>query len=700
MMHPMRPLLSILLIFGSTIMVNLDTALANPSERLRPPAYPIVAHNPYYSLWSSTDDLTESEVHHWTEVPMPLRSMLRVDGQAYRLMGAVPAQIPAATQLGVEVTATRTIYSFEVDHLLVTLTFLTPCLPADMILVSRPITYVTWEIESMNGQERAIELYFEASAHIAADSRRQMVEWDYPAAEGLEVVKVGTVDQPILGKAGDDVRIDWGYLHLAVDSSSGGRVWSGSSQQALPEFAETGALPPMDPSYTQDRLRDGQTALAARFAGTVSTGKPFNRWVMLGYDERYAVELFNERLLPYWRTEAKDFLELLQSAGNEFEAIRRRCIDFDHTFYAEAKMVGGWRYAKLCALVFRQCMAAHIVVVDQKGRPLCFSKENASNGSMGTVDVFYPASPFFLHQNPELMKAQTTPIFEYAAMERWPWPYAPHDIGKYPLANGQTYGGGEVSEDRQMPIEESGNMVLMAAAISAVEGNTDYADTYWDLITQWADYLVEKGYDPENQLCTDDFAGHLASNANLSLKAIMAVGAYGKMCAMRGEAKRAAVYSKEAQSMMAQWLEAADNGTHYRLAFDQEDTWSLKYNLVWDPLLNLGLGTEAILKKELAFYKTVTQPYGLPLDNRMPYAKLDWILWMAGILEDPVEFDALFLPVYRFVDETPNRMPLTDWYWTPTGQGHIFKARSVVGGVLMRMLYFKMKRQGSVQVFR
>ena len=66
-------------------------------------------------------------------------------------------------------------------------------------------------------------------------------------------------------------------------------------------------------------------------------------------------------------------------------------------------------------------------------------------------------------------------------------------------------------------------MITLAAMICKLENSTAYVDKYWDIIKLWADYLVENGQDPENQLCTDDFAGHFAHNANLSIKAIMGI---------------------------------------------------------------------------------------------------------------------------------------------------------------------------------
>ena len=352
----------------------------------------------------------------------------------------------------------------------------------------------------------------------------------------------------------------------------------------------------------------------------------------------------------------------------------------------DLRKAGGEEYARLAALAFRQTIAAHKLTADFDRSPRFFSKENFSNGSIDTVDVTYPSAPFFLLFNPRLLKAQLTPIFEYAGSGRWPWPYAPHDLGTYPLANGQTYGGGEKSQENQMPVEESGNMLIMTAALAKIDGNADYASQYWPLLTKWAEYLRDKGMDPENQLSTDDFAGHLAHNTNLSLKAILALGSYARLSDMLGQKRDAATYRELAQGMAKRWVEMADDGDHYRLSFDRPGTWSQKYNLVWDRLLGLNLFPSEVARREIAYYQTKQNRFGLPLDNRETYTKLDWILWTATLAESPEDFRTFIGPVYRFVNETPNRVPLTDWFWTLDGKQRGFQARSVVGGIYIKML--------------
>jgi hypothetical protein len=348
--------------------------------------------------------------------------------------------------------------------------------------------------------------------------------------------------------------------------------------------------------------------------------------------------------------------------------------------------LGGPGYASFCALAYRQAIGAHKLTAGPNGQPMLFGKECFSNGCIGTVDVAYPAAPIFMAFSNEMLKALVRPILDYVATERWRFPFAPHDLGTYPKANGQRYGGGEKTEENQMPVEESGNMLIMAAVIARLDGNATFIEPYWPVLERWADYLKHKGLDPENQLCTDDFAGHLAHNVNLSAKAIVALACFAEMAEVAGKKDQAAEYRRTAEDFARQWVAMADDGDHFRLTFDRPGTWSQKYNIVWDPLLDLKLFPADVARKELAFYKTKLNPFGLPLDNRSLYTKADWEVWTATMAESREDFDWLMEPVYRFANYTPDRVPMTDWYWTNNARKQGFQARPVIGGVFIRML--------------
>jgi Domain of unknown function (DUF4965)/Domain of unknown function (DUF1793)/Domain of unknown function (DUF5127)/Domain of unknown function (DUF4964) len=654
----------------------------------RPPAVPLITHDPYFSVWSMSDKLTESVPSHWTGKPNSLSASVRVDGKLYRVMGREPRQLtPALDQTRLDVLPTRTIYEFSGAGVKVGLTFFTPALPDDLDVLSRPLTYLEWSIASVDGREHESAVYFDAGPDMVVNVSDQAVEAARYQVDGQTVLVMGSKEQAILGKRGDDLRIDWGYLYLAADKPEGLSTAIRSRQRVRGEFERTGAFPVSDdlPDGGPPR-RGGASVLALSLNFGKVGAASISRYMMIAYDDLYSIELFNRKQRPWWRRNDADAAALLSAARHDHDSLLARSKAFDEELMADMTRVGGEKYARLAALAYRQTLAAHKLTADFDGSPMFFPKENFSNGCISTVDVIYPGSPFPLLFNPKLVRAELDPVMQYASTGRWKWPFAPHDLGTYPLANGQVYGGGETSEVNQMPVEESGNMLIMIAALAKEEGSAAYAEKYWPLLKRWADYLKEKGLDPENQLSTDDFAGHLAHNANLSIKAILALGSYSLLAEMTGRKQEAAEYRKTAEQFAAKWQTLAANGDHYRLAFDKEGTWSQKYNLVWDQILALHLFPAEIVQKEIAFYEKTQNQYGIPLDNRKDYTKLDWLVWSATLAPDKTDFEKLISPAYLWLNETPTRVPLTDWYDTKTGKQQGFQARSVVGGIFVKML--------------
>ena len=658
----------------------------------RPPSVPLVTHDPYFSVWSNTNKLYSSETRHWTGREQRLSSLVRVDGQTFRLMGSQPEESASLPQTGVVVLPTRTIYSFANEKVQVQMVFLTPSIPSDLDVLSRPVTYITYLVRSLDGKNHDIQFYSDAGADLTVnDASAQQVTWDRASSGALTALRMGSVDQPVLAKRGDDLRIDWGHLYLAAVNGRGLQSVLAPREAAQAAWGRTGSLPTSD-DRAQPRTPNDRAPVAALSWSVGQVGaQPVSRTAMIAYDDEYSLNWMGRRLRPYWRRNGLDALGLLQVAARDYEQLNQRNAAFDTELMADLREVGGEKYARLTALAHRQALAANKIVADANGAPLMFSKENFSNGSIGTVDLMYPAAPQQLLLSPTLLKATMEPIMLYSSGPRWVFPFAPHDVGVYPQATGMLYGGGENvpangDVSSKMPVEESGNMLILMGALSKVEGNTSYANRYWPTLSKWANYLISKGYDLDNQLSTDDFSGHLAHNVNLSGKSIEALGAYAQMAQMRGDTAEATRVRGIAEGMSRQWIAAARDGDHFKIAFDKPGTWSQKYNLVWDKILGLNLFPDSVATSEMAFYKTKLNRYGLPLDSRESYTKLDWTLWSAALTGQKADVVALADPVYDFLNDSPSRVPMTDWYRTLNGQQVGFQARSVVGGVFIPML--------------
>jgi hypothetical protein len=651
------------------------------NQPFRPPAVPLVTFDPYLSIWSEADHLTDDVTRHWTGHPHPLVGLIRIDGKTYRLMGNDPANAPALPQASVTVLPTRSIYEFAGAGVHVTLTFMRPALPDDLAAFSLPLSYITYQVRSTDGHPHKIQLYDSTSSLIAVNDPGQQVVCQREEAYGLMALKAGTPEQNYFDVAGDDARLDWGYVYAAAPSRQAQATSAmGADADLIASFENTGSLPMIKRSAGPQAATEAGPVLAFAFdLGNVGA-QMVERHVIVAYDEVYAISYFGQPLRPYWRSKYSSTERMLAVAERDYPKLTDHCIRFDLSLMEDLTRAGGPQYAQIAALSYRQSLAACGLAADSHGQPLFFTKENTSNGDISTMDVIFPMSPELLLLSPSLMKAMLVPDLAYAASPHWKFPNAPHDLGTYPVVTGRDDGG------EGMPVEESGNMILMLDAVAKEENSAEFASQWWPQITQWAHYLEKYGNDPGDQLCTDDFMGHLAHNANLSVKAILALAAYGDLCRRRGDTKTAARYQSLARTYARHWMAVDSDGDHYRLAFDKPGTWSQLYNLVWDRILGLNVFPPSVAKTEVAYYLKKMQPYGVPLDSRTKLTKTDWSLWSATLADNPSDFKTIVSHIYGYLNTTSSRVPLVDSYVTDDPHSSGMHARPVVGGIFVKML--------------
>ena len=637
----------------------------NQTVKFRPTAIPLVTTDPYFSIWSFTDRLADDHTRHWTGVLQSMFGFITIDGEKYRFMGKTAVtdryfpEGKALEQTDVTVNPTSTVYTFSHPACELRVTFLTPLLLDRPEVFSRPVSYIFYDITPRE-EGHTFSVYFDAASYLCGDGY-YVKQMDCFQEEGH--VWMGNHEQKPLNRSGDDARIDWGYLHLVHPNATLGVLNNRISNFTVrPWKADADLIQPVS-FYTVPLLR--------------ATSEKLSDVFVLAYDDIKSIQYFHRDIDAYYKTVYGDFDTMLKAAVKEAYELRDECAKFDVDLIFKMEKVTP-EYAKLGALAYRQTVAAHkLCQID--GKMMFFSKENFSNGCMATLDVTYPSIPLYLIYNPELVRGMMRPIFDYAKSEAWQYPFAPHDCGQYPLCNGQVYGNNELKY--QMPVEECGNAILTVAAATRADGDRTLAEENKDILQAWADYLVEYGYNPENQLCTDDFAGHLAQNCNLSIKSIVALGAFGQLF---GEEK----YTAIAKDMAARWKVEAkkQNAKGWRLTFDRDDTWSMKYNMVWDRLLGLGLFDEEVAREEIAVYAEKMNEYGVPLDCRANYTKLDWMAWTTVMADVPEYTQAVYKSMTNMTRDSLDRVPMTDWYDTVTARQIGFQARSVLGGFFINLL--------------
>jgi len=483
-----------------------------------------------------------------------------VDFGLYRNINKSTQPLDAAVQKSVSVLATSSYYTFGCGSVELDLVFTAPQLIDDYDLLSTPINYISYRVRSLDNKAHNVQLYVETTPELAVNETTQPTVTTSLSKNGINYIKAGTIDQPICAKKGDGICIDWGYLYLAGLSGMDNYVSMGDYDKMKNSFMANGTLLPSQTKWTTHKSSDFPAMSYMHDFGKVAKESQ-SGYLMMGYDDIYSLEYMYEHRMAYWKHNGEvNIFQAFEKLRNNYQSIMERCRALDKRIYDDAYNAGGKKYAEICSGSYRHVISAHKLFTDKKGNLLFFSKENNSNGCVNTVDLTYPSAPLFLVYNPDLEKAMMTSIFEYSASGRWTKPFAAHDLGTYPIANGQVYGG-------DMPLEEAGNMITLTAAISKIEGNAEYAKKYWNILTTWTNYLVENGQDPSNQLCTDDFAGHWAHNANLSIKAIMGIAGYSEMARMLGMSDVADKYAGIAKTMAEKWEAMANEGDHYRLAF-------------------------------------------------------------------------------------------------------------------------------------
>ncbi len=638
----------------------------------RVPALPLIVNDPYFSVWMPGDHLTSEDTVHWSGQRKPLQGSLMIDGKAWNFLGRSGKS--EMKTVSVRVTPTATTAVMEAAGVSLCIRFRSPALPSDLDVLSAPVTFTDVEIQSIDGNEHQVEFKYSFSTAICYDGYVQptMVSDQY-VKDGLDFAWVGQAQQKVLCHSGDQITIDWGYLYVSAPAN----MW---------------------------KLNASDRAIVLSRKFNVSS-QPVQGYWMQGYDDIASIDYFGVFCRAWYMRNGQTLPEMMVRLASQYNELNQKCDELDDAVIAEAKRIGGDDYALIASASWRHTFGAHKLIATPSGEMALLSKENDSNGCIGTVDVSYPSIPLFLRFCPELVNALCRPVLEFADKPVWEFDFAPHDVGRYPHAIGQVYAckkeaqngavyppyylypaGCDIYADRnQMPVEECGNMLIMMETAVSFGADDELIRQYTPLIEKWVSYLDRYGDDPGEQLCTDDFADHLSRNINLSAKAIVGIACVSRIMKRIGRENDAAKWEKRAHEMAESWLKRAggENGT--ALTFDG-DGWSMKYNLIWDRVLELQLLPEAFYRDETASYLDKLNRYGLPLDNRASYTKSDWQVWTASLSPDRDTFCRLIAPLARYLRETETRVPFSDWYDTENGRYVEFIARSVQGGVFMPML--------------
>ena len=654
------------------------------------PAYPLWVIDPMFSVWSKTDALNGGETVFWTGLEHRAYGFVRYNGKTYCFLGRRDGAAPLE-QTDVKITAFSTDYVFRGEGFTLKVSFVSPLLPKDLKVLSCPVCYTEYEVFPDGDLPSDFSVAIALDEEFCYNGERAWVVGGVLPLKGYEAAYFTRGRNMVLSDTSDCVAPDWGDVYIAAEES-----WLISDAGVNLYIAEGKA----------EYIRKDCERLYILGINRARKG-----YFMTAFDDKVSIFYFGEWLKCYFFEGGKTIVDAMDFSRKEHDAILQACADFDAELRADCEKIGRDYYTLACAAV-RQAIGAHKLVKTSKGELLFLSKENNSNGCIGTADVSYPSIPMFLLYNPELVNAMMRGIYDFAKMPVWNYDFAPHDVGTYPWCAGQVYGTAyredkyccgmfstgasprtnqmlyvrpAASNAYNMPVEECGNMLIMTAAALAAGADRSLAKKNFPLLKKWVKYLEKFGLRPDNQLCTDDFAGHLAGNVNLSVKALVGIESFAIVCKMLGKEELAAEYEGRAKDFAARFKASVGGGV-MPLAYGQSDTYSLKYNILFDKLFGFDLIGQEICERETAYYIEKNERYGVPLDTRETYTKADWILWAAALTDDREKAEALYLPVVRYLRESSTRVPFGDWYYARRGDIVHFINRSVVGGIFAPLL--------------
>ncbi|GAA3303111.1 hypothetical protein GCM10020218_099920 [Dactylosporangium vinaceum] len=675
---------------GSLILTQAQAAhAATTFSPIRPPATPLAVRSPYLSTWLRADTLPGNWPTFWAGAVTAMTGIVRVDGQPYVFMGAPSGGWPLATQTALVLTATRSAFIITAGPVRLDVEFFSPVDPASLRRQSVPMSYLAITATATDSASHQVSLYVDVSGEWAHGDRAQPISWSTQTAGTQRVHTFQPSAPSVLAEAGDQA--SWGTVVFSTDDGPGLTWQTGADTTVRARAANTGALPSTaDPN--QPRAINGSWPVFAfnRALGAVTAAGERSQRV------RHRARAHTGRVIP--RHPARPVLahavghlagdaRLVPGRLRAREDARCRPGRAGEHVGEGGGGPGRGERAVRGPVLPRRAPGVRRHGAGQPGRRAVGDAQgDLVERRLQHGRRHVPGVPGVSAAQPSMAGAAAGPLFDYTEVRGFAKPFAPHDLGVYPNAFGHLPGGPNGQDEEDMPVEESANMLIMVAALLArmpAARASAYASAHYAKLKSWADYLVANLPDPGNQNQTDDFTGFIAHSVNLALKGIVGIGAMHTIARWAGQASS---YSATARQYASQWLVMAQNSGngHLKLTYDGADsTWSLKYNGFADRIAGTNLVPPAVATEEASWYLQHQHAYGVPLDPRHAYTKVDWELWTAAFLTGQTAArDMLIAKAYTYANSTPSRVPFSDWYDTDSGSQSGFAARPVIGGVL------------------
>ncbi|UNI21178.1 hypothetical protein JDV02_007190 [Purpureocillium takamizusanense] len=487
-------------------------------------------------------------------------------------MGDAPGAEALVNQTSLKYTSTRSIFTFNVvNKVQMTVEFLSPVYPDDLRRQSVTSSYINVSVKSIDGKTHSVQIYSDVSGEWASGDNGAIIQWESASNDVVRYHKFYRQDQQPFTESNEVA--SWGNWYWATGDLHGVSYQIGSDTDVRSQFLNKGSLTgEIDTNFRAVRDRWPVFGLARDLGFVAGTAK--STLFTIGFAQEDAINFqgkeYNPRSVPsLWRAYFNE-KDLVTFFYNDFDYATHYANDLDLRIVTDSEEAVGPHYATITTLAVRQVFGA-LSFTNTEDSPLVFLKEISSNSDIQTVDVIFPALPIFLYLNPDLIKWTLEPLLENG-QHHYPNNWAQHDLGTFPNAVGHPKG-----DDEPMPLEECGNMVVMMLAYAKRKHDDQYLADNWELLEQWAGYLIQDAKIPANQLSTDDFAGHLANQTNLAIKGIIALKAMSEIANMTGHGEDASNYTKIAREYLDFWkehgIDRKNNPPRTMLQYDSPGTY-------------------------------------------------------------------------------------------------------------------------------
>lgn len=515
------------------------------------------------------------------------------------------------------------------------------------------------------------------------------IVWDYHKSDKLQTWSIAKQEEQLFTEDRD--RSEWGTFYFTVADEKDMTFQSASARELRTRFATRGFLSNKFDTRYREVMNDEPLFAFAKHHRLSRNRSSASTLYTLALTHDPIIQFESARGLthmkPLWKSAFHNDYDMIAFHYNDYANASASGHEYARRVEKHAHETVSSTYSDIVALSARAMGALYFTGTLE--HPVIFLKEISSNGNMNTVDVIFPAAPFLLYTNPDWLAYVLEPLLEHQMAGLYPKQSSMHDLGaRFPNATGHMDG-----RDEPMPVEECGNMLIMALAlVHAMEPSAAKEwinrDGRYKLWQQWTHYLVDFGLVPAYQLSTDDFAGRLENQTNLAMKGLVGIRAMAGLSEAMGYKDDHKRYTKISDDYLPKFLDYAisRDGTHTKLAYHWQGSWGSLYNQYGDALLCFHIQDEPYMphwlyRLQSKYYLQVMQSYGLPLDSRHLYTKSDWEMWIAAIVSEETRH-VLVDAMGRWLNETIIDRPFTDIYdtegkgWT----GIYFMARPVVGG--------------------